>query len=186
MSVFKKPEPSAGPSATRAQYLRISEPEVRGQAKGQDPKRLDEMKCPECASTEVRRMSVVFEAGTTTTSGVAVGMTGASDIGVGVVGGTQQSLLALRLRPPADPSRRSFWHGFLMSVVAFVVLLGLIVRPGNGVSLFLAVAGSLTVGVCVYVWSVASSTPKHEAALARWRKQWCCMRCGHAFVLDSK
>src|SRR5207302_9837169 len=55
------------------------------------------MKCPDCACPDVRKVSMIVETGTKSTSSVAVGMTGDGDIGGSMIRGSQQSLLSSRL-----------------------------------------------------------------------------------------
>jgi hypothetical protein len=143
-----------------------------------------ERKCPECASTDVRKVSMVFESGTKESTSVAVGMTADGDIGSAVIGGTQQSLLAQRLQPPAHPSRTATWTGLLMGVGVFIAALALMLKTdaGGATGFFLLAVVPLGVAGFGYWWVMAVKRPPYVAALAQWARSWCCMRCGQVFA----
>ena len=148
------------------------------------PPAATERKCPECASTDVRKVSMIYESGTKGSTGVAVGMTGDGDIGSAVISGTQQSLLAARLQPPAHPSRSATWTGLLMGVGVFIAALLLMLKTdaGGAAGFFLLVVLPLGVAGSGYWWVMAVKRPLYVTALAQWTRQWCCMRCGRVFA----
>ncbi len=167
---------------TESPFARRPEPRPTTQAVA--PPTAMERRCPECASTDLRKVSMVYESGTKGTTSVALGATGDGDLGTAVIGGTQQSLLASRLQPPTHPGRSAAWTGFLLAFVVFIAALALVLRTAAGkiASIFLLGVVPLGVAGVGYWWVMAIKRPPYVAALAHWARQWCCMRCGRVFA----
>lgn len=177
MSVFKKPEaPSLAPSrAVPIGTTRTPEPEAIPAKR--DPA---DMRCPECTSPDVRKVSLIFESGTKATKSVAVGVS--NEVGVGVIGGSQQSLLAARLQPPRQDNSVPNGMAFLAALGVFGVLL---IAALKGES---ALAFLLGLGLAALAWGwvrglyLPQAERAYQTAMAHWQKQWCCMKCGHVFT----
>ena len=159
-------------------------PEPREEVRTKVPQIVGERKCPDCASADVRKLSMVYESGTKRSTSVAVGMTGDGDVGGAVIGGTQQSLLASRLKPPTRASTMALRAGIVIGICAFIA--GLVASVSISASdigffLLLVVVPLAAAGFGIN-WVLSAQRPKYEAALARWNSQWCCMRCGRVFA----
>ena len=143
-----------------------------------------ELRCPECASPDVRKVSLIFESGTKASHSVAVGMTGNNEAGVAVIGGQQQSLLASRLQPPrlAGDGGRAFLAALAAFGFFFVLCLA---SQGNAFLMFMAVLAPIPAWLWVHNLYAPAAKQAHAAALAHWQKQWCCMKCGHVFAWVS-
>jgi hypothetical protein len=156
------------------------------------------MECPQCQSQDVIRCAIAYEQGTTTSQsqGTSTGR-GAyteSHVATGdvVSGGvtmnrdirsttTSQTAFARRCAPPT-----STWKYALLATVVFAVvdffLFALVVdgdlRPNSFVHLMYAglAVSVLWLALTIFNW------PKYRAQLARWRKTWVCVRCGHQFL----
>jgi hypothetical protein len=190
VSVFKKPEPPrVGPaskpigvaSEAQAQSL-VPSPLARESGPAPSKRDIAEMQCPECASPDVRKVSLIFESGTKESRGVAVGMTGSNEVGVGVMGGTQQSLLASRLQPPKQVSGDG-GRAILAAIGSFLLLfLFSLAASGNGFLLALAFIAPAPAWLWVHNLYAPAAQRAYEAAMTHWQKQWCCMKCGHVFA----
>ena len=103
-------------------------------------------------------------------------------MGVGVIGGTQQSLLAARLQPPTQNNSVPNGMAFLAAAAVFVVM---VVLTNLAQSAFLFVLGLFSAIVSWY-WVRSLYLPDairvYQTATALWQKQWCCMKCGHVFA----
>lgn len=145
--------------------------------------------CPDCASTNIQRVSVVYELGTQTgtTSAVGAGIGRDGHVVVGASSGViaWSSKLAQRLSPPKlrEPL------GCLGTVLAFCFG-----SFGGVVALEMIGAGDAAAFALVIGWVFASfvrskSLPSEEkkrqyaAQLATWNAQFICLRCGEVFLL---
>jgi hypothetical protein len=139
------------------------------------------MTCPGCGESDARKVSVLFEQGTTVNKMnpmAVVGMGGENPGIVGVVAGVKwkgQSALASRLSPPSL-SKEGKYTGITVCVALFFV--GTAIGGAVGPSIILAgvAAGILT---CRSIQK--RELPGVQAALTTWNRQWCCMRCGEVF-----
>ena len=186
MSVFKKPEAPHPPAAMRPVAMAarpISAPVPNADAEEPVPAKRDlgEIRCPECASPDVRKVSLIFESGTKASRSVAVGVTGNNEAGVAVIGGQQQSLLASRLQPPKQAGDGG--RAFLVALATFgFFFLLCLATSGNAFLMFSAVLAPIPAWLWVHNQYAPAAKRAHEAALAHWQKQWCCMKCGHVFA----
>jgi|GEM_PF-3224012 len=129
--------------------------------------------CPKCGATDTVKASLAHEAGTSDINAVTVGA-GLDGGGVGVGAaksrGTSQSLLAMRVAPPA---------GKYNSGVLFLVLAGL------------ATYGCISVGLPWWVWLILvlasgglvsplfmAEAREHQQKLKEYELKWLCQRCG--------
>ena len=141
-----------------------------------------ELHCPQCRSAEVRRLSLVYRAGTSevqTRSGtIGMGATGAG-LGAGfastVTQGTHQSLLAIDTAPPQKKS---------VPLAFFLLALGLLMIAagvsGEGVA-FLVLGPLLSIIGWWYLKAARTFNKKYPQLLARWEASFLCMRCGRVF-----
>jgi hypothetical protein len=187
LSAFKKPEAPRLPAPMRPVVVASRPiPAPTATTVAEEPllpsnRKLADLSCPECASPDVRKVSLIFESGTKASRSVAVGMTGDNEAGVAVIGGQQQSLLASRLQPPklaGDGGR-----AFLAALATFGFFFVLCVAAGGHPSLLL-LAGLVPIPIWWWVHNLYAPAARqaYEAALAQWQKQWCCMKCGNVFA----
>jgi len=149
------------------------------------------MKCPYCESEDCKKVSLVYESGTSAGSftGVGAGVGGSSGgLGAGgaAFGGktSTQTLLARRLAPPPDPQN----VGAMAVFAGFIAILALIYSvSGDSVSSFglgvAAVLGVLAIGAGI---SYAGQKKGYPQKLARWQGSWICLRCGKDWWEDEK
>ena len=113
--------------------------------------------CPKCGSDEIRKVSVIYEAGT---SGIS--MTGqASTLGFafdegaivpafgassGTAKGTQQTLLAQKLQPPPKPTQTNYGVAAVLGTVALSFFV-------------LAPCASMGIGICAIIFLVTGVSP---------------------------
>lgn len=137
--------------------------------------------CPKCGSDDARKVSVIFEQGTTVNKMdpmVGVGG-GGGHLGLGVVAGVRwkgQSALAARLTPPTR-TRDAVAAGWS------VFILGAILGIAATAPWWLVIG--IIVGVTTYGLIERAQKPAYQRALARWNRQWCCMRCGEVFEVKK-
>jgi hypothetical protein len=139
------------------------------------------MKCPYCESEDCKKVSLVFEAGTSAGSFAGVGAAGAGYSGGSALGGgvsvgntSNQTLLAQRLAPPAKPDASVAIAAGLVTFVALIF--GFSGRSVSGVVLAVAAINGL---VAVFAGLVYSERQKsYPILLARWQDLWMCLRCG--------
>jgi hypothetical protein len=142
-----------------------------------------EMKCPACASVDVKKVSLLFESGTKITQSVAVGITSSGEVGSAVIGGVGQSLLASRLRPPVDPHQTALYSAAAVAIIALAVFLigGAAAGASSSVMMvLLLITACASIGT--YYFTDTRQRPAYNVALTGWNKQWCCMRCGRVFA----
>ena len=137
--------------------------------------------CPSCGSTDTRKASLMYELGTKTKAGVAIGGTGQGQLGGAVLGGKEQSLLATRLAPPKEDTSVAAANAWFTALALFIV--GWIIAAFSTAAspLFILVLPAIA-GIVVYKITKARKRPEFVAAAAKWNKQWCCVRCGAVFA----
>lgn len=156
------------------------------------------MECPQCQSQDVIRCAIAYEQGTTTIESRGTSTGGGSYTGSAVRTGdfvsggvathqdirsssTSQTAFARRCAPPTSTFKWALLATVIFAVADFF-LLGLVaggdIRPSSFVHLMYAGLGVsvLWLALTIFNW------PKHRARLARWRKAWVCVRCGHQFL----
>ena len=144
------------------------------------PAKLSEPYCPSCGAADIRNVSLLFEAGTTTKSRVAIGGTQHGELSGVVLRGTEQSPLASRLHPPEDPSGSAGRWGCLAAIVALLATAVSTASAGS-IALFFLFVVPLGAGVGVYLYYLSDARPTYERQMERWRSQWTCTKCGHVF-----
>ena len=148
--------------------------------------------CPKCKSTDFKKVSLVWETGTSTgkSSGAGVGIGMRGDIGLGALGGvtTQQTVLAKRLSPPVPHQGAGCMSGILwVGLVCFCIWClrsAFTCDPlDRGVFLYsLVIFSSLLAWFAWSCWRIATEEArKYTDAKQKWDQSWFCMRCGHVW-----
>jgi len=145
-------------------------------------------KCPHCDSDNTRRVSVIYQTGTSVGSFGGIGVSLDGD--VGSFGGisASQTLFARNFQPPARPSSNpiglivlTLGCGFVFA--SFAYYSGAFdFKPSQG-WILVAVIGVLLLGAAMIIL-IADYDKKnrtHHSALKRWAHQWVCLRCGNRF-----
>ena len=141
------------------------------------------LECPKCTSTEVRRLSLIYQEGLSTinTQSTTVG----SAIGGGGIGfatastgttGHQQTALSKQAAPPAKK------HWILWSSAAAIVALptlGTLLHPGFGTLVGL---GLVALSVRMALSGRKYNAEVHPGVLHRWEQSFMCNRCGDVFA----
>lgn len=133
---------------------------------------------PKCGSTSIQRCAMVFQSGTSRSTGFTSGVGVATGGGLGVFGASTETasstLLAEQLAPPAKRGV-GLWAfmiiigvGMLISKVWWLVLLGLAL-------IIIAVFFSRKIGK----WNKT----EYPKLLSDWEHSWVCHKCGHVFQL---
>lgn len=194
ISVRSGQEPERGVKPTFAENAKSDEPfkPATPEAPATD------LKCPQCNATDVKKVSLMYELGTKSTSGVAGGVGMGSDgkigVGGGVMSGKSQSILAQRLSPPGKPAEESVGCTGCASMVGLffliaVCLSGIKDRDAMlNISLIISLVGS----VPFWIWAVRTFPNrnkelkiKYELEINKWKSSWVCTRCGNVFLPDN-
>ncbi len=144
--------------------------------------------CPDCGRSDVRKASIIWEAGTTTTTtrGTAVGAVG-DDLAVGGIASssTHRTMLAERVGPPAKPSAEAIGFVVVGGVLGVAVAFG--VQAWLAVPIVWVVLPILCVaGIGAMVWTIRRHVDRlseWKAAVFTWRERgWVCGICGKLFL----
>ena len=140
--------------------------------------------CPKCASTEVRKLSMIYNEGlsiinTQTTSfgsGVTSGGGMAFGSSSGATTGQQQTMLSKQAAPPSK-KHWILWTGF----AAFCGLVGIsgLTHPGVG---NLVGIGLAVMGARFAIAGKKYNEEVHPGLFQRWEQSFMCNRCGERFV----
>jgi ribosomal protein S27AE len=164
--------------------------------------------CPKCGTSDTQKVSVLYEQGTSQSTGVATIRSGNYAWNAQTVG-TQQTNLARRFTPPVGRKWEKWCSdegigvvlgiGFAAFVCALLIggfSLRLFTKAenwtdvdiGGGVLGMTALVGiPIGIGVSRLISSIARSNRKYnqnvyQPAMDRWQKSWVCMRCGAEFI----
>jgi ribosomal protein S27AE len=143
--------------------------------------------CGKCGSENMQKVSVIYEAGTSTglVTGIGLGMDG--ELGAGMGRTNSSSLLALRLAPPKAPGCElgAVWAviGVVLSIVGYVFTQG---PERDSPLLWLLWLGSALCGLLFILEAVKyfDKKAKHPGLMARWNRQWYCLKCGSVWLED--
>lgn len=142
-----------------------------------------ELACPKCASTEVRRLALIYNEGLSIINAQTVGA--GSGMGSGGVGfgthsahtvGRQQTALSKMAAPPDKK------HWVMWSVLAVPFGLGGLSglsSPGMATLLALGIAGA---AVWFAIKGRRYNRDEHPSLMQRWEQSFMCNRCGDTFV----
>jgi len=144
--------------------------------------------CPSCKSDDVRKLSVIYESGTTVGSLSASGLGMTRDaLGGGVMTGELKTgtLLAQRAAPPKPVTSFGMAALFCFLGLVFLALsiVGL-VKGGTVESIsitFLISVVLLALGVAAFRMNEKEQTVFAKRK-SEWAKTWLCMKCGEKFV----
>ncbi len=141
------------------------------------------LQCPECASDNVQRVSIVFESGTSTiqsrTAGVGL-VGGGLGVGGATTKGVQQTTLSQKLAPPSK-------HRMKTAIGLIIVGLIILSAPSVGAKIFglLFIGGG---GIAGYL-TFRFNKNDYPVLLNKWRSSFYCNVCGSVFepqaMLDS-
>jgi hypothetical protein len=134
--------------------------------------------CPQCASDQLKKASLVHEEGT----GVSVGIGVSTHGSVGVGGGVTASALALRCAPPKQrtdiiSSRTGF--AFIFGIVP-VLIAGAAAGPSADIGTFWItwlILGLIVSCYCSFK-DFDASKALHASAMEDYHKTYICGRCG--------
>ena len=137
------------------------------------------MVCSNCESSQITKLSLIYDSGTahtsSTTTGTGVGFAGGRvgiGVGVGRTKATTMSTTAMRAAPPAKKSIRLWW---------LVVLIGFFTIGIHGVGFVLAIAL-----MCLGGWRIYSVMSYNRTEWPRliqsWEQLYQCNRCGEVMT----
>jgi hypothetical protein len=139
--------------------------------------------CPNCNAPDVQKVSVIWQAGTSTsvsrTSGSSVTMAGGRlipTLGTATTQGVQQTHLAARFTPPQPEG----WAvvGIIGGLLFIILSIWMINTNSHIIGLLICGIGVFIFGCKAQVYN----TRKYPAALETWQKSWFCSRCGKVFI----
>jgi|GEM_PF-3864534 rubrerythrin len=156
--------------------------------------------CPVCSGTEVKKVSFIYESGTTEIYGGAVG-TGigfGEDLSVGggvaSIKGKTQTLLAQKLTPPKESSGAGIGCFFLIIIfIIFIIINSIILKltelliPAHSAKI-VTISFLVTLGIGFFKWSRIMDSAQKNAKLKyqkdskKWNNSWICNSCGHIFI----
>jgi hypothetical protein len=142
---------------------------------------MSEYKCASCSTTDIQKLSMVYESGTSTISGTTTGTSTGVGIGRGGLGigtavnssrtsGTQTTELAKRAAPP----EKKFGAGW----IGIGVAVGIVAMAIGGIVIALVVIGG---SVAVAQPGIRYNRDVFPSLRARWEQSWLCHRCGAIF-----
>lgn len=136
--------------------------------------------CPNCGSSDVRRLPLIYEAGvsqiTTRTTGVGVTLGGAVGVGGARSKGISQTELAHRVAPPAKRSQRGATWAMVLGLI--IGLPNLADNTGAAVIMLLVAAGGAWAFFRAAQWNRRVWPQLYD----RWDRSYMCERCGHGFT----
>ena len=140
--------------------------------------------CPKCTSTEVRKLSLIYNEGLSIINTVSQGTGVAMGSGGGMAFGSssshttgrQQTALSKQASPP-DKKHWILWT----SAALFSGMMGLsgLSHPGVGNLFFLGLA---VLAGRFALQGKAYNAEVHPGLMQRWEQSWMCNRCGEKFV----
>ena|SRR5438876_41746 len=154
-----------------------------------------DLRCPECNSTDLKKVSLAYQEGLFRTKGrtrLRAAVIGASGpdlvVGTATTKGTQQTELSKRLSPPKKWSylKLVVWFA-VVSFVALVVYINSVMERFSTASalpvkLYGLFASCVLVFLVLLTWRHNHST--HARQLGQWDRSYVCERCG--FISDPK
>jgi hypothetical protein len=145
--------------------------------------------CPNCGSTDLKKVSLVYEAGLSLIEiksrlrGVSFGDEGPNVIaGTAETKGIAQTQLSKRLRPPKKWSYLKLvsWFGLalLVSLIVYVHMVMASTAPVSSApgEIGAAICLGAFVFVCAVVWR--HNRLKYPREFAKWDRSFVCQRCG--------
>ncbi len=146
-------------------------------------KRTMTLGCPKCTSTELRKLSLIFNEGRATVnaqrSATAVDLGGVPRAtATAAATGRQQAALSKQAAPP-QKKRWVAWS--ILAVVCIFGALGNIGSPGVGTVIAIVIA-VLAIGFAII--GRRYNTEVHPELLRRWERSFMCNRCGEVFAAD--
>lgn len=137
---------------------------------------MSELVCNHCKSDLIRKVSVIFEEGTSSGSGTSFGSAGGK-LAVLQTATSSQSLLAKRLAPPP---RMGFGKILNLVVLGVICLLVAVNSSGFFSAMFFTLL-LVIVGAFFYGMQLNAAFP---AANAIWLKKWHCNKCGEISIIE--
>ena len=147
------------------------------------------MRCPNCYSTNLKRVSLAHQEGRfyvdtgTRLRGVIVGEGGpAVVVGRATTRGIQQTELSKHLSPPAKWSYKKlvFWFAIIsfIALVVYVrsVMSGPVPASSLPVTLYAILAPAAFISIVAVFWKHNHST--YQRQYAHWNQSFICSRCG--------
>lgn len=157
--------------------------------------------CPNCSSSDTRKLSIIYSQGTssieTTTVGVGAGTHGLRAIGAAHSLGTSQSELAKQLAPPkkkstAAPFGAAIGAGLVFGVFGDVLYnstFGLQGEAANNAAGYVLLAGfglAFLGAIPMYREAKAYNEDTYPAEYAKWDRKYFCLRCANIFEPSAK
>jgi phage FluMu protein Com len=152
-------------------------------------------KCPKCRSDQVQRFSVLQQMGTSAGRAVTIGgaVTGhGHGLGIGVTGGTRQSLLAARVARPIKPVDRPPVGGVILGAIVGSVIGFKLFPPGTTTDpswiIGLLLAGAVLGGFATRTLTARDRkerTMRFEEQLKIWESSFLCLRCDEVFQISD-
>jgi len=140
--------------------------------------------CPKCASSEVRKLSLVYNEGLSTINSQSFSAGSMAGSGGGMGWGTastatvgrQQSALSKQAAPP--PRKAWLFWGFVAGLFGLMGVSSL-AHPGISTLVCLGIAAW---SVRQFLSARAYNATVHPDLLQRWERSFLCNRCGEMFV----
>ena len=158
--------------------------------------------CPKCGSTETQSLTIVYSAGTSSSSALGLGTLFGSVLGSNLAGGVahqmSQSGLAKLAAPPrklSNPYRKQWllWSVVLLFAATPIGIVAKSAEQSNpplhaalsAVMLLVIIGGCLLIRLLLWPsWKhwLALNERNHMTEMERWRNTVLCHRCGNTFV----
>ena len=161
--------------------------------------RQDGYRCPECQSVGIKKLSLAYAEGTSAISATSVGIgvgfdsVGIEGIGIGTASttGTQQTVLAEKVKPPINPTSGGGMIALVTACFACSLILIGLLWPGGGDSHAedWKFAAGLAVIIVLCIIGIAlkvKSLPQYRARREEWGRSFVCLRCGRVFQVGNR
>lgn len=154
-------------------------------------------RCPKCTSENIQRLSLLVASGSRKIGAVTIGGSGGGggkNIGIGLTGGTEKTLLASKFdQPKKSIYTEKFVYAYkyftFPSLILFVMAFSFVGFLFDSIVFGVIFAG-LSFWLIRYIyWSVIpkwenmsiSNEEEYRKKLRIWENSFCCLRCGETF-----
>lgn len=144
------------------------------------------MNCPSCSSDNTQTIKMMCLSGTTTGTSTAVGVSSNLDVGVAAIGSHSQTNLAAQYNPGVKPNDGKGCGLFILSIVSFNVVIGLVILIQGTPGFFLF---ALLLGIPLGIYGFNMYQGKTQRAqIVTWVQKnklfetgWICHKCGNTW-----
>ena len=143
--------------------------------------------CPKCNSEQITSCEMVWNSGTFNEKHETVGWSPGTGVLLAQTTGVSRSLLADKIRPPAQPKGTNGCLIIFVGAVAYAIV-GALMSINGGGSRFLpiAIAVGIIVGVSFLIYTrmkLYENLQKYGELLRIWKNTFMCQRCGHIWII---